>query len=67
MPEPIIASTVRIYQETDKKKFEELQGYLDEHSSNYSNQETFLFAMRLGYQRLRQLKSNRESVESNLP
>lgn len=67
MAEPLIASTVRIYDETDEKMFEALNDYIDEHSRNYSKQETFLFAMRLGYLKLKELQRQRESIESHLP
>jgi len=67
MAQPLIASTVRIYDEKDQEKFNRLKNYLDEHSRNYSKQETFLFAMRLGYLKLNELKQEREAVERQLP
>ena len=67
MAQPLTSSTVRIYKEKDHQKFKELKDFLDEHSRNYSKQKAFLFAMRLGYLKLEELKREREKIENNLP
>jgi len=61
--QPLKQVGVRIYDEKDKKAFEELKQFLDENSNNYSDQETILMAIRMAYNDLKEHQKSMDKLK----